>query len=198
MANDKKFKVANRISFIFFILYFLTYFFLPIIEKNINYLWFFIFPCVFFISLIINLLIKYNKMEISNLEKVSKIATIVSILLSGTIPNTTSNSDSEKKVEEIKKYPSITPTWLLVLLFTTIFSNLILFMLFYDTKFFNVHISGSVILTASIISIVFILLGQISSTFALIYNNGKKDALKFWRTIIIAVIGLFIIMLIIH
>ena len=71
-------------------------------------------------------------------------------------------------------------------------------MLFYDTKFFNVYISGSVILTASIISIVFILLGQISSTFALIYNNGKKDALKFWRTIIIAVIGLFIIMLIIH
>ena len=37
--NDKKFKIANRCSFIFFTLYILTYIFLPLIERNTQYLW---------------------------------------------------------------------------------------------------------------------------------------------------------------
>lgn len=109
MINDKKFKIANRISFIFFSLYLLTFIFLPIIEKNANYLWFLVFPLIFFISLIINLLIKYDSMKPSNMEKVSKGAAILNILFNGFNLNTVAGSlyagtaDWDAKKEEIKK-----------------------------------------------------------------------------------------------
>ena len=92
MVNDKKLKIANRISFILFSLYLLTYIFLPIVEKNANYLWFLIFPLTFFISLIINLLIKYDSMKPSNMGKVSKGAAILNILFNGFNLNTVAGS----------------------------------------------------------------------------------------------------------
>lgn len=196
--NDKKFVIANRISFMFFTLYLLTYLLLPIIEKNANYLWFLIFPCIFLISLIINLLIKYNQLKPNSMGSVSKIAAIANILFNGINLNTVSGSlyvgtaDWNEKKEEIKKYPSITPTWLFVLLFATILSNFMIFM-FSHVPRVDTHMTDNVILTVSIISIVFILLAQISSTFALLYSNGKKDTFKSWRTIIIITIGLIII-----
>ncbi|MGN1297202.1 MAG: hypothetical protein ACI4VH_02045 [Clostridia bacterium] len=197
--DDKKFVIANKISFMFFTLYLLTYVLLPIIEKNANYLLFLIFPCIFLISLIINLLIKYNEMKPNSMGSVSKIAAIANILFNGFNLNTVSGSLyvgtadwNEKKKEEIKKYPSITPTWLFVLLLATILSNFIIFM-FSHVPRVDTHMADNVILTVSIISIVFILLAQISSTFALLYNNGKKETFKFWRTIIIITISLIII-----
>ena len=199
MINDKKFRIANRISFIFFSLYLLTFIFLPIVEKNANYLWFLIFPLIFFISLIINLLIKYDSMKPSSMEKVSKGAAILNILFNGFNLNTVAGSlyvgttDWDDKKEEIKKYPSITPAWLFVLLFATVLSNIMLYLVLSDTRFWNPHISGTVIIIVSIISIIFILLGMISSTFALYYNNGKKEAFRFWKIIIVVVIGLIII-----
>lgn len=198
--NDKKFVIANRISFIFFTLYLLTYVLLPIIEKNANYLWFLIFPCIFLLSLIINLLINYNIIKPNSMEDVSKIAAIANILFNGFNLNTVSGSlyvwtaDWNEKKEEIKKYPSITPTWLFVLLFATILSNFVIFMFSHDPRI-DTHMTDNVILTVSIVSIVFILLAQISSTFALLYNNGKKETFKFWRNIIIITIGLIIIVI---
>lgn len=199
MINDKKFKIANRFSFVFFSLYLLTYVFLPIIEKNANYLWFLIFPVVFLIALIINLLLKYNKAKPNIIEKVSKLAAILNILFNGFDLNAiagslyvgTINWDEEK--EKIKKYPSITPTWLFVILFSTILSNFALWIGLSDTQVWNLHISGDTILIASIISIIFILIGMISSTFALYYNNGKKETFRFLKIIGIVVLGLIII-----
>ena len=180
----------------FFTLYLLTYVLLPIIEKNANYLWLLIFPCMFLISLIINLLIKYNSMRPNNMEKVSKISAIANILFNGINLNTVSGSlyvgtaDWSKKEEEIKKYPSITPTWLFCIIFTTILTNFLFYMFSINT---DIHISSDILLIYSIISITFILLGQIASTFALLYNNGKKETFKFWRAIIIVTIGLIVI-----
>ena len=203
MIDDKKFKIANRISFIFFSLYLLTFIFLPIIEKNANYLWFLVFPLIFFISLIINLLIKYDSMKPSNMEKVSKGAAILNILFNGFNLNTISGSlyagttNWDAKKEEIKKYPSITPTWLFILLFATIFVNGLSLFIVYDKSPQSMNLwlnfSGTAIIIASIISIVFILIGMVSSTFALYYNNGKKEAFRFWKIIIIVLIGLIII-----
>lgn len=194
--NNKKFVIANKISFMCFTLYLLTYVLLPIIEKNANYLWLLIFPCIFLISLIIRLLIKYNMMRANNMEKISKKSAIANILFNGINLNTVSGSlyvgtaDWSEKEEEIKKYPSITPTWLFLILFTIILTNFLFYMFSVNT---DTHISGNILLIYSIISIVFILLGQIASTFALLYNNGKKEVFKFLRTIIIVTIGLIVI-----
>ena len=205
MINDKKFRIANRISFIFFSLYLLTFIFLPIIEKNAKYLWFLVFPLIFFISLIINLLIKYDSMKPNNVGKVSKAVALLNILFNGLNFNTVAGSlyagttDWDAKKEEIKKYPSITPTWLFVLLFTTILVNGSSLFVAYNKNPQSMNtwlnFSGTVIIVASIISIVFILLGMVSSTFALYYNNGKKEALGLWKIIIVLVVGLIIIVI---
>lgn len=205
MTNEKKFRIANRISFIFFSLYLLTYIFLPIIEKNANYLWFLGFPLLFLIALIINLLIKYDSIKPRNMEKVSKGAAILNILFNGSNLNTVAGSlyagttDWDVKKEEIKKYPSITPTWLFVLLFTTILVNGSSLIIAYDKNPQSLNLwlnfSGTSIIIASIISIIFILLGMVSSTFALYYNNGKKETIRFLKIIIIVVIGLIIIVI---
>ena len=189
--HDKKFKIANRISFIFFSLYFLTHILLPIVEKNANYLWFIIFPIMFFIALIINIIIKYDKMKPSTMENVSQTLAITNILVNGFTASSlyVSTMDWEKKEEEIKEYPSITPTWLFVILLATILYNFI-FGLFLSS---DGLISENVILITSIISIIFILLGLISSTFAIYYNKGKKEAFRFWKIIGVVVLGLIII-----
>lgn len=193
--EEKKFKIANRFSFVFFSLYLLTYILLPIVEKNASYSWFLIFPTIFFIGLIINISLKYNKMKPHTMEKVSQIAAIANIFLNGFTASSlyVGTMDWETKKKEIKKYPSITPTWLFVILFATILSNLTFFAMLSDTQVWNLHISWNVILIASIISIVFILLGLISSTFSLYYNNGKKEAFRFWKIIGVVALGLIII-----
>lgn len=193
--NEKKFIIANRISFIFVILYLLTYVLLPIVEKNVNYLCFLILPVIFVISLIINISLKYNKMKSGTMEKGSKIAATSNILFNGFIASSlqVGTIDWNEKEKEIKKYPSITPTWLFVILFATILSNLLFFTILSDTQVWNLHISWNAISIASIISIVFVLLGLVSSTFALYYNNGKKEAFRFWKIIGVVVLGLIIV-----
>ena len=193
--DEKKFKIANRISFIFFSLYLLTYILLPIVEKNASYSWFLIFPIIFFIGLIINIILKYNKMKPGTMGKFSKIAAIANIMFNGSIASSlyVGTMDWETKTKKIKKYPSITPTWLFVILFATILSNIIFFASLSDTRVRNLHISWNVILIVSIISIVFILFGLISSTFSLYYNNGKKEAFRFWKIIGVVVLGLIIL-----
>lgn len=199
MAKDKKLKIANRISFICFGLYLLVYILLPIVEKNAAYLWFLFFPVLYLISLIINLLIKYNKFGTEKIGKISKIAAVFSILLNGFNAGASyvGTMDWDAKEEEIKRYPSITPTWLFIMLFTTCFINGASLFIAYDQdpKTINtwLHFSGTVIIIASIISIIFILIGLISSTFALYYNNGKKDTFRFWKIIIIITLGLIAI-----
>ena len=193
--NDKKFKIANRCSFIFFTLYILTYIFLPLIEKNTQYLWFALFPCCLLISLIMNLLIKYNLLKSNKMENVSKIASIASILFNGSDSSSiyVGTMNWSAKVEEIKKYPSITPTWAFIVLFVTILNNFTFFMLSYAKSFLGTPISSKVILTVTAISVIFILLMFISSTFALLYNNGKKETFKSWKTIIIVSVALILI-----
>lgn len=199
MVNDKKLKTANRISFIFFSLYLLTYIFLPIIEGNAYYLIFLFFPILFSISLIINLSIKYNNMNKDNMKKISKTAAIFNILFNGFNVHTIAGSsyvgtiDWDAKEEEIKKYPSITPLWLFIMLFcTALFNGVSLFWAFSPTEN-HWNLSGNAIIIASIISIFSILIGMISSSFALYYNNGKKETFRFWKIIAVMVIGLIII-----
>lgn len=193
MKNDKKFKIFDRISFIFFSLYLLTYIFLPIIEKNASYLLILIIPVMFLISLIINLLIKYDKIKSNSMNNVSKKVSIFNLLFNGINLSTVAESsyvgtmDWDVKKEEIKKYPSITPTLLFVIMFATVFN--FIFVILIDT------ISINVVLIACIISMIFLLLGIISSSFAVYYNNGKKELLKFWKVIGITVLALIIIII---
>lgn len=194
MEKEKKFKIFNRISFTSFILYFLTYIFLPIIEKNTSYLWILIIPVMFFISLIINLLLKYDKIKSNNMKNISKKVSIFNLLFNGINLSTVAGSsyvgtmDWDLKKEEIKKYPSITPTWLFVIMFATVFN--FMFAILIDT------ISINVVLIASVISIIFLFLGMISSSFAVYYNNGKKELLRFWK--IIGIVSLVLIIIIIY
>lgn len=192
MKNEKEFKIFNRISFIFFSLYLLTYIFLPIIEKNASYLWILIIPVMFLISLIINLLIKYDTIKSNSMNNGSKKVSIFNLLFNGINLSTVAESsyvgtmDWDVKKEEIKKYPSITPTWLFVLMFATVLN--FIFAVLIDT------ISINVVLIAGIISIIFLLLGIISSSFAIYYNNGKKELLRFWKIIgIVVLVGIIII-----
>ncbi len=193
MKNEKKLRIFNIISFIFFILYLLTYLFLSIIEKNVSYLLTLIIPVMFLISLIVNLLIKYDEIKASNMKNISRKASIFNLLFNGINLNTVAGSSYvgtrnwDSKREEIKKYPSITPTWLFLIMFVTLFN--FMFAFFVDTISFNV------LLIAIVISIIFLLLGMISSSFALYYNNGKKETLKFWKTIVIVFLGLIIIII---
>lgn len=205
MKDTKKFRIANRISFIFFILYLLTFVFLSIFERNAYYLLFLIFPFMFLISLIINLLLKYDTIKPNTMEKISEIASIFNILFNGFTLDTVAGSlyvdsiDWEAKKKEIKEYPSITPTWLFVILFITILVNGLSMFLVYDKSPQSINswlnLSGIAIIIASVVSIIFILLGMISSTFALYYNNGKKEAFRFWKVIGVVVIALIIIII---
>ena len=202
MTKDKKLKIANRISFICFGLYLLIYILLPIIEKNACYLWFLFFPVLYLIAMIRALLIKYKKTGTKNKGKIARIAAALSILINGFNAGASyvGTMDLDAKEEEIKRYPIITPTWLFLLLFTTLFVNGLSLFIAYNQnpKTINMwlHFSGKAIIIATAISIVFILLGLISSTFALYYNNGKKEAFGFWKTIIIVALGLIVIVII--
>ena len=166
MSKNKKFIIANRISFMFFSLYLLTFILLPIIEKNASYLLLLISPLMFFIALIINLSIKYDFIKPNNIEKISKSAVILNILFNGFNFDTIANSlniettDWHSKKEEIKRYPSITPTWLFVLLFATLLVNGLFLFIAYNKNPQSINswlnLSGTTIIIATIISIFFI------------------------------------------
>lgn len=147
-----------------------------------------------FISLIINLLLKYDKIKSNNMKNISKKVSIFNLLFNGINLSTVAGSsyvgtmDWDLKKEEIKKYPSITPTWLFVIMFATVFN--FMFAILIDT------ISINVVLIASVISIIFLFLGMISSSFAVYYNNGKKEILRFWK--IIGIVFLVLIIIIIY
>lgn len=197
MKNEKKLEIFNRISFTFFILYLLPYMFLPIIEKNMSYLLILILPVIFLISLIINLLIKYDEIKPNNMKDISKKVSILNLLFNGINLNTVAGSlyvgtmDWNLQKEEIKKYPSITPTWLFALMIATGINLAFAFVLTAEMD----TISINVVLIASIISIIFLFLGMISSSFSVYYNNGKKEILRFWKIIGIVFLALIIIII---
>jgi NADH:ubiquinone oxidoreductase subunit 6 (subunit J) len=197
MKNEKKLEIFNRISFTFFILYLLPYIFLPIIEKNMSYLLILILPVIFLISLIINLLIKYDEIKPNNMKDISKKVSILNLLFNGINLNTVAGSlyvgtmDWNLQKEEIKKYPSITPTWLFALMIATGINLAFAFVLTAEMD----TISINVVLIASIISIIFLFLGMISSSFSVYYNNGKKEILRFWKIIGIVFLALIIIII---
>ncbi len=198
MNYRKKIKVANTISFILFGLYILTYILLPIIEKNVYYLFLLIFPVIFLITVIIKELGNRNRIKLHNIEKVSKVASILNILFNGISLNTitnflsTSTRNWDNVREDIKKYPSITPIWVFLLFFTTIFVNGISLFFAYD-KSLNIFFSVPKIIIVTIISIIFILLTYISSTVALYHNNGKREVFRQWKVVIAINISLILI-----
>ncbi len=191
--KNKKNIIASRCSFILFTCYILTYIILPIYTKDVRYLIFLFIPVLFLVALIINLCIKYNKLNTDKISRFAKIISILSILFNGADSAITAISvgttDWEEKKKEVKKYPSITPTWILVLIFSTILFNFC-FGLFLSV---DEGLSLNLILIFSGISIGFLILCQISSSFSLYYNNGKREFWKAWRTIAIIVLGLIII-----
>lgn len=191
--KNRKLLFAIRCSFILFALYDLTYIILPFITHNPKDTIFLILPTIFTISLIINVLIKYDKVETNGISKGSKIASLCNILFNGFNLNTVSGSlyvgtmDWDAKKEQIKKYPSIEPAWLFVISVTTLLFNLPFAMLL-DID--NIQLISIFVL----VSIVLLILCQISSSFVLYYNNGKDEMKKFWRNIIIVLVGFVIIL----
>lgn len=191
--KNRKLLFAIRCSFILFALYDLTYIILPFITHNPKDTIFLILPTIFTISLIINVLIKYDKVETKGISKGSKIASLCNILFNGFNLNTVSGSlyvgtmDWDAKKEQIKKYPSIEPAWLFVISVTTLLFNLPFAML---VNIDNIQLISIFVL----VSIVLLILCQISSSFVLYYNNGKDEMKKFWRNIIIVLVGFVIIL----
>lgn len=191
--KNRKLLFAIRCSFILFALYDLTYIILPFITHNPKDTIFLILPTIFTISLIINVLIKYDKVETKGISKGSKIASLCNILFNGFNLNTVSGSlyvgtmDWNAKKEQIKKYPSIEPAWLFVISVTTLLFNLPFAML---VNIDNIQLISIFVL----VSIVLLILCQISSSFVLYYNNGKDEMKKFWRNIIIVLVGFIIIL----
>lgn len=191
--KNRKLLFAIRCSFILFALYDLTYIILPFMTHNPKDTIFLILPTIFTISLIINVLIKYDKVETKGISKGSKIASLCNILFNGFNLNTVSGSlyvgtmDWDAKKEQIKKYPSIEPAWLFVISVTTLLFNLPFAML---VNIDNIQLISIFVL----VSIVLLILCQISSSFVLYYNNGKDEMKKFWRNIIIVLVGFIIIL----
>ncbi len=190
--KEKKFIIANRFSFMLYILYVLTYVTLPIVTHNWIDLIFLILPLIFTIGLIENILIKYRKIDTNKTSKLSEITAILNVLLNGFNAGAlyVGTIDWNEKKEQIKKYPSIEPAWIFVILITTFLLNLPLAM-FVDLANINT------ILIFVLISIMFLVLCQVSSSFALYYNNGKDEMKNFWINIIIVFAGFVIILAIV-
>lgn len=189
--KDKKFIIANRISFTLYILYVLTYITLPFVTHNLVDLIFLILPFMFTMGLIENILIKYRKIDTKTISKVSEIAAIFSTLINGFNSGAlyVGTMDWEEKKKQIKKYPSIEPAWLFVILISTI----LLLPLAMVVDIANIYTISIFVL----ISIVLLIFCQVSSSFALYYNNGKDEMKKFWRNIIIVFAGFIIILAIV-
>lgn len=190
--KEKKFIFMNRITFILFACYLLTYLILPVYTKDIKNLMFIIFPLIFLISLLINISFKYDKINTDKMSKFSKIIALLNILLNGFSSVSSSlivgTTNWKEKKKQIKKYPSITPLWLFVIMFATVLSNFC-FGLVLSTEGINLNF----ILIATIISLIFLFLAQITSSICLYYNNGKKEVQKMWKDTIIVIISLTLI-----
>ena len=189
---NKKFIIANRISFILYSLYVLTYVALPFVTGNWIDFVFLILPFIFTMGLIENVIIKYRKIDTNKISKVSEITSIFSTLINGFNSGAlyVGTMDWNEKEKQIKRYPSIEPAWLFVIIITTFICSLPLAMVI-DVANINT------ILIFMIISILFLVICQISSSFALYYNNGKDEMKKFWRNIIIVFAGFVIILAIV-
>ena len=188
---NKKFIIANRISFILYSLYVLTYVALPFVTGNWIDFVFLILPFIFTIGLIENVIIKYRKIDTNKISKVSEIASIFSILINGFNSGAlyVGTMDWNEKEKQIKRYPSIEPAWLFVIIICTIF--LLPLAMVVDVA--NIYIISIFVL----ISILLLIFCQVSSSFALYYNNGKDEMKKFWRNIIIVLVGFVIILAIV-
>ena len=105
--NNNKFIIANRCSFILFILYILTYIILLICARDLRYLVFLIIPFIFLTSLIVNLSLKYNKLNTDKINRVSKVLAILNTLFNGLIVPTSiinaSKMNWNEKNKQIKK-----------------------------------------------------------------------------------------------
>ena len=124
--KDKKFMFANRISFILYSLYVLTYVALPFVTGNWIDFVFLILPFMFTIGLIENVIIKYRKIDTNKISKVSEITSIFSTLINGFNSGAlyVGTMDWNEKEKQIKRYPSIEPAWLFVIIITTFICSL--------------------------------------------------------------------------
>ena len=193
--KEKKFIIINRITFILFTCYLLTYLILPIYTKDIKYLIFIIFPLIFLISLLINIAFKYDKINTNKMSSFSKIITILNILINGFTSIASSlvvgTINWKEKKKQIKKYPSITPLWLFLIMFSTVIANFC-FGLILSTEGLKLN----TLLIATIISLIFLFLAQITSSISLYYNNGKKEVQKMWKDTIIVIVSLILLFVI--
>lgn len=190
--KEKKFIIINRSTFILFLCYLLTYLILPIYAKDIKYLIFIIFPLIFLTSLLINIGFKYDKINTKKANTFSKVIAILNILINGFTSVASSlvvgTINWEEKKKQIKKYPSITPLWLFIIMFATVLSNFC-FGLILSAEKLNLNY----LIIATIISLIFLFLAQITSSICLYYNNGTKEVNKMWKDTIIVFISLALI-----
>lgn len=195
MKNHKKYVTANRLSFLFFGLYFLNYLILPAVTRDPKNFVFLSLPLIFLIALLVNLALKRKKIKAASLSKVTKASAFFNVLFNGADAVPTSlyagTADWNKNIEEILKYPSIMPAWLFVAIYITPIANVSFYALLDDSP--NC-INPWVLLTFSLTGVLFLVLGQISSTRALIYSGEKQVAKKSWKSIIIITIVTVIIM----
>lgn len=184
MNDNKKFIIANRCSSVLFAFYILTYIILPIYAKDARYLIFLIIPVMVLIGLLVNLLLKYDELNTNKLGKFVKVIAILNVLFNGNDAVAgsafASEIDWEAKKELTKKYPSIEPVQIFVIIVTTILCNPAFGLLW--------GLNLNLILKCSVISLSSLILCQITSSFSVYYKNGKKELWGFWRTIIIFVL----------
>lgn len=190
--NRKKSVLADRCSFIFFALYCLTYVLASILTENPAYLIFLFVPVLFLFALLMNLSIKHKKMKTSTLSKISAIAAVSAILMNGIQALGTSmyagGMNPSAKEAEIKRYPSIVPAWLFAIIFSTGFANFVFAALLFEPSDFPD------VLLYTVISVLFLISAQISSTFALLYSGEKRYAVKSWKSILIFTVGMILIL----
>lgn len=183
--NYRKFVVADRVSFICFALYVLTYVVLLVVTWDYRNLIFLFIPLLFSCALLVSLALKSNKVSPQAMSKVAKVAADTNLLLNGADGAAASlliqNANWNEREKEIKRLPSIVPAWLFAIFFLTPLVNFTSYGLLEEYQ----TVSPWQLLWFSAASLVFILMAQISSTFALIYAGEKIIAIKSWVTIVI-------------
>ena len=186
MKNKEKFRIANCISFVCFGAYYLSFIILTAIAGNAVFLTTLASPTGMLIALLINVSIKYRKADIKPVAKTAKIAARLSILMNGfSSPESEpacylAGTDWAQKEKDIRRYPSIVPAWLFVAVVTN-FINYLMPLVFLGSRM--THREVHLLILFYFISLVPLIAGQISSTFALLYAGEKAYAVKSWKTI---------------
>ena len=178
----RKFRIANGISFACFGAYYLSFFVLAVIAGRAACLTAAFLPTIALAGLLINVAVKYRHAGTGGIAKAAKTAGFLSFLMNGySYPAAcAADTDWSQKEKDIRRYPSIVPAWLFAGTFLN-FVNFFMPLIASGTPFTDGEVRLLIVFYC--ISTVFLMIGQVSSTFALIYAGEKEYAVRSWKTI---------------